>query len=302
MKLPNKASLPTRCRRGLEIVMNARKLQPRVRRSLPVAGGRTLTFCDKMKPHSIIKRIVIIVLATALHSEGADEPKPIDPFAVVDPATEKPKRPWNPNHLEPVPAYDTDGYDQAVFRSLIGDRPGELWMIGKPSFKPEYAVILRNHIEYEEGGDPLDRKKKSEKWIIEYVETKKKIWQWQEIDKRHMKLDIHVTKDVKRKGVEVTDSFAEVLKKTWLNVLEQTKYTKMPYRGLDGATFQFYCHYNLFGEIWTPRSGIPSMITDLGHKLVKLANSNLSERESLIAECVSLAKKINAETKSAKQD
>ena len=49
-----------------------------------------------------------------------------DPFAVDAKHLEPPS---NPNHLEPLPAYDPDGYDQAVFQSLIGKDPGELWNV-----------------------------------------------------------------------------------------------------------------------------------------------------------------------------
>jgi hypothetical protein len=49
----------------------------------------------------------------------------------------------SPNHLVPIPAYDQDGYDQAVFHALIGGGLPKLWMVCKPSFSPEYAVILR---------------------------------------------------------------------------------------------------------------------------------------------------------------
>jgi hypothetical protein len=49
----------------------------------------------------------------------------------------------NPNHLEPIPAYDPDGYNQAVFQSFIGKRRlVELWMIERPSFAMERAVSL----------------------------------------------------------------------------------------------------------------------------------------------------------------
>ncbi len=220
------------------------------------------------------------------------EPPGFDPFAVDVNRLEAPS---NPNHLEPMPAYDPDGYDQAVFRSLVGDDLGELWMIVKPSFNPEYAVIVRHEIEYAKSDDPFDRRIESEKWVVERAEAKKQIWQWKDIGGGRSVLDIKVTKDVIRSRVEITKEFASQMFSAWQSVLRSTRYPDEDYRGLDGATFQFYCHHNLFGEVWTPRTGLPRMLTDLGFQLAEVATATDEGRPDSIAKCVEIAKKITAE-------
>jgi len=215
-----------------------------------------------------------------------------DPWITGEPAVEMPR---NPNHLEPIPAYDPDGYNQAVFKSLIGEDAGELWMISKPSFSTEYAVILRHVVIYVNPDDVVDRKVETEKWMVEYVEPKKQIWRWKEIEGGKSVLDIHVTKEVTRRQVEVSKEFSSTMSDAWTSVLRKTRYADTGYQGFDGATFQFYCHYHLFGEIWSPNSGLPAMLTELGEKLAEVAKAEVQDRSKLIAECTALAMKIKAE-------
>ena len=242
----------------------------------------------------------LLIIATALLPVAAqDQSKDYDPFAVV---AKDPEPPSNPNHLEPMAAYDPDGYDQAVFQSLIGKELGELWMIGRPSFGPEYAVILRHQVTYANPDEPFDRTISSEKWIVERVEAKKQIWRWKDLEGGRMELDIQVTKDVIRQSSEVSKEFASMMIAAWESILRRTRYPDEEYRGLDGVTFQFYCHYNLFGEVWTPRTGLPNMLTDLGHRLADLAKADDQARPKLVAECVEIAEKITAETQKPEQD
>jgi hypothetical protein len=264
-----------------------------------------LAFGKNMNQQLHALTTVLAVLASVLSALG-ELPEP-DPFAVDAPHAEPPS---NPNHLEPVPAYAPDGYDQAVFRSLIGDDPGELWMVGKPSFSPEYAIIIRHEIKYRKSDDPFEHKIQSEKWIVEHTEAKKQIWKMKKVGGDRLVsgfhvtysvMDIHVTKDVIRHRAEVTEEFSSLMFDAWNSVLRKTRYTDIDYRGLDGSTFQFYCHGNLFGEIWSPESGLPSMLTELGRKLAEVARAEAKDRSKLLAECVGLAKNIKAETQKAEQ-
>ena len=223
---------------------------------------------------------------------GCGAESDLDPFAVDAPAVEMPR---NPNHLEPIPAYDPDGYDQAVFQSLIGEDAAELWMVGKASFSPEYAVIIRRELTFAKSDDISNRKIESEKWIVEYVEAKKQIWQMKDIGGGRSMLDIRVTKDVMRHRAEVSEEFSALMVGAWRSVLRKTRYAETDYQGLDGATFQFYCHYHFFGEIWSPDSGLPNLLTELGHKLADVAKAEVQERPELVAECTILAKKIKLE-------
>ena len=242
---------------------------------------------------------LLSIAVTLLPVAAQDQSPDYDPFAVD---AKHPEPPSNPNHLEPMAAYDPDGYGQAVFQSLIGKDPGELWMIGRPSFGSEYAVILRHEVTYANPEEPFDSTISSEKWVVERVEAKKKIWRWKDLEGGGMELDIHVTKDVIRQSSEVTKEFASTMFSAWWSILRRTRYPDEDYRGLDGVTFQFYCHYNLFGEVWTPRTGLPNMLTDLGHRLADVAKAGDEARPKLVAECVEIAKKITAETKKPEQD
>lgn len=199
----------------------------------------------------------------------------------------------NPNHLEPIPIWDDFGYCQAVFKSFIGEVPASLWMIERPGFSREYAVILRREVEY----DPNDtrpapvRRVVGEQWFVVHVTPKEKIWQLKRIDKTHMDLDIRPTENVEIHCTPVTKDFAQAMEEAWWSVLQLTRTPKGYYRGPDGTTLQFCCGC-LSGEIWTPRSGLPAMLADLGRKLGAVALSDEKNRTSLFAEAESLARKI----------
>jgi predicted SnoaL-like aldol condensation-catalyzing enzyme len=79
----------------------------------------------------------------------------------------------------------------------------------------------------------------------------------------------------------VTKDFAEVMNAAWLSVLKLTRYPNERSLGLDGTTFQFYCDYDYFGETWSPDSGLPAMLVDLGHKLCKIAQADEKNKEPL---------------------
>jgi hypothetical protein len=204
----------------------------------------------------------------------------------------------NPNHLEPIPPYDPMGigYDQAVFTSLIGKSWASLWMIERPSFSGEYAVILRCKVEY----DPNDvrpaqmRKVKREQWFIEHVTPEEKIWRWKPMGEERGTLDIRPTEDVETHYTYITEDFAKALQEAWLSVLELTRYAERGLPGLDGTTLQFYCG-GCFGQTRSPSTGLPSMLADLGRKLRALALSDENGREPLLKEADNLARRIAKE-------
>jgi len=210
----------------------------------------------------------------------------------------------NPNHLEPIPPYhplDVDdiihSYSQAVFTSLIGKgwRPS-LWMIERPSFSREYAVILWCTIEYDPNDTrPLWRREiKRKQWVVEHVTPKEKIWKFRRARRGSEVPDIKPTKDVERHRVAVTEDFAKAVQEAWLNTLQLTRYAEDTGHGLDGTTLQF-CYEDLFGQAWSPQAGLPAMLADLGRKLSTLALSDEKSREPLLAEADSLARKVAKE-------
>ncbi len=244
----------------------------------------------------LIHTLTISAVATFAVSARAQEELLNDPFSPDAPAVEAPS---NPDQLEPIPAYDPDGYDQAVYRSLLGAEDADAWMIGKPSFSPEYAVILRH---FNITDDPFDRKMESQRWVLEYVEAKKQIWRWKDLEGGRMELDIEVTRDLNEKSVEVAPEFAAAILSAWESVLRKTRYPEVDYRGLDGATYQFYSRYGLFGEIWTPSTGLPRMITDLGHELCAVAKADEKDRKKHTEKSLKLASAIRTATKKPEQN
>lgn len=218
----------------------------------------------------------------------------------------------NPNHLEPIPPYgflDMDGtseeYRQAVFTSLIGR--GWLpsaWMIEKPSSSREYAVVVWRSSEHGPN-DTHPGEIKRRQWVMEYVAPKEKIWRYkpESHDTRPPKnvggrvpapsLDIRVTKDVERHRVPITAELAKVVQEAWLSTLQLTRYAEGGGRGLglDGTTLEFCCG-DLFGQTWSPTTGLPAMLAGLGRKLSAVALSDEKNRDSLLTEADSLARKI----------
>lgn len=237
----------------------------------------------------------VIAVATAFifcGSARAQEEAEIDPFSAETPVSEQPS---NPDHLEPIPPYEFDGYSQAVFQSLVENNESvEAWMIVMPSFSPEYAVILRHLMKFSEPDDPFDRKLESERWVVESVEARKQIWRWKEIEGGGMKLDIKVTKELNRKRAEVTGEFAAAILSAWESVLRETRYPEMDHHGLDGTTYQFYRDHGLFGEIWSPTTGPPRVLAELGHELGEVAQAAEGNRGKHMEKCLKLAQELRA--------
>jgi hypothetical protein len=221
------------------------------------------------------------------------------------------------NHLEPIPPYDSldfdgtiHGYRQAVFTSLIGRGwLPSLWMIERPSSSREYGVMVWCSGEHDPN-DTHSREIKREQWVVEYVIPKEKIWRWkpvgggeipdvrptENVERRRVPIapDIRPTRNVERYHVPITKEFAEVVQEAWLNTLQLTRYAENDSQGMDGTTLEFCCG-SLFGQTWSPKTGLPAMLADLGRMLRTLAQSDDKGRKPLLAEAESLARKIAKE-------
>lgn len=209
-----------------------------------------------------------------------------------------------PNHLEPIPPYhplDIDNtshsYRQAVFTSLIGKGwSPSLWMIESPSFSREYAVMLWCTVEYDPNDTrPLGRREiKRKQWVVEHVTPKEMIWRFKPIDGNREVPDIRPTQDVERHRTSIPEDFAKAVQEAWLSTLQLTRYGEARLTGVDGTTLEF-CYDDLFGETWSPDTGLPAELADLGRKLAKLALSDEKSKEPLLKEADSLARKIAKE-------
>jgi hypothetical protein len=210
----------------------------------------------------------------------------------------------NPNHLEPIPPYDPldiddthRSYVQAVFTSLIGKGwLPSLWMIERPSFSREYAVMLWCMIEYDPNDTrPLWRREiKRKQWVVEHVTPKEKIWRFKPVGDSSEVPDIRPTKDVERHRTPITEDFAKAVQEAWLSTLQLTRYAEDQRAGLDGTTLEFYCD-GLFGETWSPDGGLPAMLPDLGRRLRALALSDEKGKEPFLAAAGNVARKIAKE-------
>lgn len=208
----------------------------------------------------------------------------------------------NPNHLEPIAAYDPDGYDQAVFNALIGKQRPVLWMVCKPRFRPEYAVILRT--------EPLNPTAQSpslwdqtRKWTLEVATATQPIWHWKDYSLDYhgpLELDLRRNVKVDRKMLEIDRSFAQEIGKAWEGVIRKTRYAEKRWRGFDGVTYQFYYDYGYFGETWSPDTGVPAALVDLAEHLKNVVESGAGKRKALLAEALRKAKNLQADA--AKSD
>ncbi len=202
--------------------------------------------------------------------------------------------PTNPNHLEPIAAYDSDGYDQAVFRSFIGDQQPSLWMVSKPSFSPEHGfMILATH----KWTGPRDPENLETTIFIESFKSKDQIWRWKELPNGRNVLDIQPTENVERERKEIDLDFGNHIFHAWEAVLKRTRYTDKNYRGTDGTTYQFFCRPYLYGEVWTPDSGLPLLIKNLGEKLESFIEADEGSEDRIREEAYQLASRIIEETK-----
>jgi len=205
----------------------------------------------------------------------------------------------NQNHLTPITAYNDDGYDQAVFKSLIGNVDAEMWMIVRPSFSAEYAIILYHEVEYKkkDGEIPSSPKITKEEWVLEKVEAKDKIFAWKDIGNRKSVLDIHPTKDLIKKKAIIKRGELDLVSKAWKAAIRGTRYPDSVHPGLDGTTYQFYSKYDLFGETWSPNDGIPKKLVESGRLLEHLLSVEKEKRTSLIVKLNNIAQEILSETK-----
>jgi hypothetical protein len=223
-----------------------------------------------------------------------------------------------PNHLVPIPAYEPDGYDQAVFHALIGGGLPELWMVCEPSFSPEYALILRS-----EALDPKAANRRGgekRKWILEVATATKQIWHKKEDRPGVLELDLLRDVPVDRKRIEIDEPLAKALKAAWDAVLRLTRYPDEDQTPLGGVMYQFYAHYNRFGQTWTPtardraillwrflypgppETGLPADIVALGERLMNVVDRSPVERQSILVKCGEAAKHLEDAANTARAE
>ncbi len=179
-----------------------------------------------------------------------------------------------PEYLEPVRPYCgiLGGYTNLVFRALIGDRYPEAWMIARPSFQPEYAVLLRK-------GDLKDST--GVHYDVEYAVAEQEVWHWKDAGDGTKTLDPRENVVVSRQVARLPDELATSVLDTWKAVILKTRYVEKDWIGLDGVTYEFYSSPDFYGQTWSPDSGIPKMMVDCGELLIEYAKGSDSDRPKI---------------------
>lgn len=191
-----------------------------------------------------------------------------------------------PDYLEPIVAQggDSDGYHELVRTTLLADRKPELWMIARPSFSLEYALMLTR-------ADARDSSSSGHYEIV-YAVVAQKIWHWKEVGSGHVMLDLRRNVQVIRKGSIVPDSAAESFRRTWVTMLSQVQASKEGTIGMDGVDYEFFASPNLFGKTWSPGQGAPGKLVELSDLLVKFTEAFQPEADDILHRALVLSKKI----------
>jgi hypothetical protein len=197
-----------------------------------------------------------------------------------------------PDHLEPIDPYDRfgDGYHKLVSDTLLGHRQLECWMVCRPSFRPEYAVMLHREEIDDINSDPFSQGQKYH-WYLETAQATHQIWHWKELPKGKLQLDLLKNVKVERKKIEVTEAFGQAILQSWTAALRLTRYAGESNQGFDGENYDFSSQ-SYQGTTWSPTSGIPADLVKLASQLQTLVNSDSERRSTLQKEAFESARKL----------
>jgi hypothetical protein len=190
-----------------------------------------------------------------------------------------------PGHLEPIEPYWLWGEDyyQTVFHTLLEkdtiNRRTDLFMMVLPA---EYAVVLRD---LSTSGDSLGT------FELEYSIASAPIWKRTK-DSGQEGHDRNRDFSVDRQSSAIAESAAVEIIGIWREIIEQTRYAKKNYLGLDGVTYHFFVSPNLYGGTWSPDSGDAKLIVDLGEMLIKYVKSANGENDGVIERSEKLMRQI----------
>lgn len=211
-----------------------------------------------------------------------------------------------PNHLEPIWPYDSNGYHQLVHDLLIPKNPPVLWMITFPSFRVEYSVMLRKESDQESAPAAVSATSQY-KWTLEVARAIQPIWHWKKNpsgDKNSEILDLRRDVKIDRREVQIDPVLAGQIQNLWTQVLKQTRYDQSPGNeiGVDGETYQFHVFPKYYGETWSPKEdSLPGRFVNLAEHLKRIVEAKPDERKTLLRECDSMVKTLSAEVVSKKE-
>jgi len=185
-----------------------------------------------------------------------------------------------PNHLVPVFSAFPE-YQKRIADHLLVTSSSHGLMISRPSFRGESAIAIYAKI----SEDVLAKHENSEvlvpdsekSFFITYTQAKESLWYSmpkRNEEKRESKVEIQ------RHDLQISPSIALAIQRAWGRMLVQTRKPKRSYMGLDGATYEFGVFVRdrgfLRGQTWSPDSGLPAIMVELGEKLRQLAREGKS--------------------------
>lgn len=162
------------------------------------------------------------------------------------------------NDLSPVGPDDMDGYYSTVRKVLIGEREilRGCWMISRPSFQPEYAVLFGAD---DDGPNVIARR------------AKLQIWAYKEVNANEMVLALRSDVGVEGGKRAIAVGLKDRIDKLWIETVKRARYPAEEDMGLDGITYEFHAPVNYYGETWSPRDGIAKALVDLCETLFAYA-------------------------------
>lgn len=103
---------------------------------------------------------------------------------------------------------------------------------------------------------------------------------------------VHVT----RTDREISLVFAVAIQRAWGKMLLQTRYPSHASDGLDGVRYEFSVWIrgmgDLYGQTWSPETGLPAEMVSLGEALSAFATNPKSTEQNLIARLKAFEAKI----------
>jgi hypothetical protein len=178
--------------------------------------------------------------------------------------------------LEPIPPFDRLGYNEALVESFIGNGNPEIWMIVKPNSKLPYAVMIY---------------KKDNGYLLTSAKLNEKIFKFKKIGDRNF-VDIKPTKNVEYKSNNFELHELDEIISLWITGLKLTRYPPESVLGKDGVTYLFYSKGKLYGQTWSPKSGVALHFVKLGEILNQLSVSSSKDLTELLIQAKALKNEI----------
>ncbi len=186
-------------------------------------------------------------------------------------------------HLVPMPPF-VEEYDRVVFDLLIGARESEFWMLVKPSFSPEYSLVISKK---KSGGAGQVRE-----YEVRWSQPVKSIWQLGRFSSPgSVRATPRISVKIDQRKVSIpADLVDDYFAPLWRFNLNAVRTPESGYSlGLDGTTYGFFARPNQYGEIWQPRRGAPRKLAELGECLIVFVRATEAERGGRLANCTELA-------------